>query len=223
MFGEDARTVAVVRRGQSVTAGMLSQQRQVRLGRLAPEEPRREHLPGGVIDEGDQAAFGCTTLEPVVVAAVNLHQLAATPPPRPGTVQPHSPPLLGFPQLLLAHPAAQCLHAVGKAMVSLQVLARQGRAEIAVVLAHQPHVTLAHLWHYAPVARRSPPLRNQPGASFLAQPPRQPLHLPLAHPQRRSRLPDLHPTRNHLAQHRQALRLPLAHQLLLAHRDSPST
>ena len=113
------------------------------MGGLLLEEARGQHPPCSVIDEGDQTALARSPLEPIVVAAVDLHQLAQAGPARPGAVHTRGTTLLGTPQTSRHHPAAQRLHAEAKAVIALQVLVRQLRAEVRIALTNQVQVTLA--------------------------------------------------------------------------------
>ena len=74
--GTDAVAVAVQGQRRAVALYDLVQHGEVRLGGFLWRELRAKHLACSVVDEGDQAALVSTALEPVVVAAVDLHQLA---------------------------------------------------------------------------------------------------------------------------------------------------
>ena len=76
---------------------MLAQQPQIALSGLGGKETSSQHLPGGIIDEGNQAALGRTLLEPVVVAAVDLYQFATATPARAWAVQALVAAPFGFP------------------------------------------------------------------------------------------------------------------------------
>ena len=76
MFGEDAVAIAVQRQRHTVLRDVAAQHAQIALGGLGGVKPRGQHAPRSVVDEGRQAALGRARLEPVVVAAVDLRQLA---------------------------------------------------------------------------------------------------------------------------------------------------
>ena len=214
MLGEDAVAVAVQRQRHAVLGDVAAQHGQVALGGLGGIKPRGQHAPGGVVDEGCQAALGPARLEPVVVAAVDLHQFAQTLPARSRWMHALGSPGLGLPQPRADHPASQGLGAVRKAVLACQVLARQLRAEVGVVLAHQAQRVLAHLCGNAPVAGYASPLRYQAAGTLLAQPSAQALDLPNRQVQLLRGLRLAQRLALHPLQHPQALRLSLTHQRL---------
>ena len=66
---------------------------------------------------------------------------------------------------------------------------------------------LADVRPYAAVAGRCAPSGHKPARALLAQPPRQPLDLPITDPQGHRRSLDLQPSFRHLPQHGKPLRL----------------
>ena len=64
---------------------------QVGSGGLHRVVTRLHQLPGGIVDEGDQAALGRTILQPGMRTAVNLQQLAQATAPRARAVEASEP------------------------------------------------------------------------------------------------------------------------------------
>ncbi|GAB1384276.1 hypothetical protein MASR1M50_25970 [Burkholderiales bacterium] len=152
---------------------------QIALGGFAGLKARGQHPTGGIIDEGDQAALGRAALEPVVVAAIDLHQLAQAGAACARAVHSLGAAALGRPQAGLDHPAAQGLGAVREAVFACQVFARQLGAEVAVALAQQLQRGLAHGIGDLAVAGPPAPLGDQAGIAFGAHAAAQPLDLTL--------------------------------------------
>ena len=218
-FGEDAVAVAVQGQRRAVALYDLVQHGEVRLGGFLWRELRAKHLACSVVDEGDQAALVSTALEPVVVAAVDLHQLAHAGAALARAVHALGPAQPGLPQPGFDYPAAERLGAVDKAVISRQVLARQLGAEVGVVLAHQRDELLALQGRDPPVARNAALARDQPRWPLLANSPAQPFDLPYRYTQYQRSLRLAHLARHQPLHNRVPLRFLLTHQPLphLAH------
>ena len=176
-LGEDAVAVAVQRQWCAVALHKCVQQLQVAPGGLLLEELRCQHTAGCVVDKGDQTTLDRAPFEPVVVAAIDLHQFAQTLAPGPRAVHALGPALLGMPQPGLHHPAPQGLHAVAQAVLALQILVCQLRTKVGVVPTHQFDEVSLLRGIDAPVAGPTAPTGHQPLLALLAQSPYQPLDL----------------------------------------------
>jgi len=123
-----------------------------------------------------------------VVAAIDLHELAQTGAPLAWAVHSRRTPPLRRPHTRFDHPAAQGLGAVDKAVLGSQVLTRQCRAEVTVVLAHQLQHALSHAIVDLAVAAPSSAPRHQPTIAVLAHAPTQSLDLAHRYAQQARRL-----------------------------------
>ena len=94
---ENAVAVAVQRQRAAMGGHVAPQAVQVGVGALHRVEARLHQLPGGIVNEGDQAAFACAVFKPGVGTAVNLHQLAQAAAPLTGAVNAPGLRALGLP------------------------------------------------------------------------------------------------------------------------------
>ena len=153
---------------------------------------RRQAGAGRVIHHVDQTAARPAILQPRFEAAIHLHQfpeVPATLPPLPVWL---ALPLSG-PQPLGQHPPAQRLGVYGDTVIFPQMLRRQGGPETlarcsAVMLAHQPHHTLALLRRRRSIRRLAHAGVYQPCRPCLPISQIDSLQLPIAHPEHLSRL-----------------------------------
>ena len=148
-----------------------------------------------VVDEHQQRALRPAVLEPPVLAAVDLHQLADTLPPMPRLMD-ALPSLLAIsPNPGRDHPQPQRLAAERDRMPLAQLLGRQGGTKIPILLANDRQRLDPKLFRFAPVARSTSPLRDQAGRAIDPVRLQQPEHLTALEPQqlrcRRSRHPSL--------------------------------
>jgi hypothetical protein len=96
------------------------------------------HQPAsGVVDEDEQSALRTPILEPPVLRAVDLDQLADALSTIAGLVDPSAALLAIRPKAGLKHPNAKRLPADRDAVKLAELLGRQRRAEISVALADQ--------------------------------------------------------------------------------------
>ena len=147
------------------------------------------HQPAGrVVDEDQQRAGRPAVLEPAVLAAVDLHQLAQAVAAVAGLVDPPAAGLARHPQAGLAHPLPQRLARQPQVVGLGQLLGRERRAEVGVALAHDRERGLAHRSRQAPVARPAAPARGEAGGTLGPEPCEQAEDLPPAQPQERGGL-----------------------------------
>jgi hypothetical protein len=148
----------------------------------------------------------------MVLAAIDLDQLAVALAPRTGLVD----ALLAFgpgePEPVLDHPLPQGLGRDPQVVVLGQLLGGEGRAEIVVALAHQPEHLVAPRRRIAPVAGLAAPLGDQSGRALGAVGLDQTVHLAAAEPEELCRggagqaafddpLQGIEPRQLHLAHH----------------------
>ena len=193
--------VAVEGDGPAVALEVTPRRIEVGEGRLGLYEVQVHDPAGGVIDEHQQCTGRPAVLEPAVLRAVDLHQLARTIPAIAGLMQPALPLRPVHPQPRLDHPASERLPAKRDAVQLGELLRRQGGPKIGVALPHERQGGIADRLRLAPV--RGPPtaLENQPGRAFQPKRPQEPKHLPALQRQQPGRRRDCHPAPVHVADH----------------------
>jgi len=112
VLGEDAVAVAVQRQRHAMLRDAAAQRGQIASCGLGGIKSPGQHAPSGIVNQGRQTAARAACLEPVVMAAVDLHQLtqAVSTPAR--WLHAFGSPQLGLPQPGCDHPAPQRLSAV---------------------------------------------------------------------------------------------------------------
>ena len=142
------------------------------------------HQPAGrIVDEHQQGALRPAILEPPVLAAVDLDQFADALAPRARLMNPLLPLLAIKPQPVGDHPLPQGLAGDRKTALGGELLGSQGRAEIGIVVAHDPQCRCTHRRCRPAVARPAALLRNQTRDTVTAKRLQQPPYLALAAPQ----------------------------------------
>src|SRR5437870_7343045 len=96
-------------------------------------------------------------VEPGVLRAVDLDELAETRAPRAGWVAAPRPLRPRHPERGRDHPAPQRLHGEREAVVLGELLVRERRAKVGVPLAHERHRAVARRGRQPPIARTVPP------------------------------------------------------------------
>src|SRR3546814_12784228 len=112
-------------------------------------------LAGRIIDVNQQRALRPAILKPPVLRAIELDQLAAAVPAVTRLIGPWAASIAVLPESFLDHPLAQRLVRNGDLVPLGQILDRQGRTEIMVVLADKAENLIAQLRFECTVARRS--------------------------------------------------------------------
>jgi hypothetical protein len=149
-------------------------------------------------------------LEPPMLAAVDLHQFADALAPRPRLVDAFA--LLAIaPQPVSDHPLAQGLAGDRKAVLGGELFGGQGRAEIGIVLAHDPQHRRADRLSRLTVARPAALLRNQTRDTVTAKRLQQPPYLALAAPQQLRGSTHRQTNSIDVAQHLETPQLAIAH------------
>src|SRR6266404_3486155 len=158
--------------------------------------------------------------EPPMFAAVDLHQLANALAPMARLVNTPAPLFAVEPQPLGDHPFAQGLAGERKAVLSGELLGGQRRAEIGVVLAHDPQNRRADCLRSLAIARPAAFLRDQSRRALGPKRLQQPPHLALAALQQPRRRTNRQTAPIDVPQHRKTPQLPIAHAQHL-HRHRP--
>jgi hypothetical protein len=150
---EDAVLVGVEGHRPAVRLDVAPRRLQVGEGRFALDETEVHELAGRVVDEDEQRAARPAVLEPGVLAAVDLDQLAQAVPAVPGLVDVRAAVLARDPEAGRGHPAPDRLPAEPQVVGLGQLLGRERRAEVGVALADRGQRGLAHRVGVTPVAR----------------------------------------------------------------------
>ena len=128
--------VGVERNRAAVSVEIAAQGLEVRRRALAGHEAQLHEPARRVIDEDQQRAGLAAVLEPAVLTAIDLDQLAVALASKPGLME--RPALLpGQPQTCLRHPLADRLTRDVHAMPLQQDLRCERGSEVSVVLAHK--------------------------------------------------------------------------------------
>jgi hypothetical protein len=190
---EDAVPVRVERQRQAVRRDVVAQGKAIGRSRLGRCKAARREPPRRVIDEEHQGELGAPILEPGVLAAVDLDQLAEARAPfaqlenalLPARARPPEPE----PHLDLAHRLCRDLDPLALP----ELLGRKRRPEVRVALAQGRLDACNHRLIEAVVRSLAAPARDEP--AIAARPPRRHQVLHLTHLQieqlRRPPLPDL--------------------------------
>ena len=159
-------------------------ERRLRLGK-----PQLHETAGGVVDVDQQRAGRTPILEPGVLAAVDLYELAAARATLPGRVAAPSASSARQPDAVLDHPAAQRLDGQLQAVLLGELLVRQGRPEVAVALTDQLERPAASLLGSRRVARLAALGGDQAGGAVSLEDAVQPADLTLGKAQQLTRVP----------------------------------
>jgi hypothetical protein len=122
---EDRMLVAVEGDGLAVILQIGPGGLEISEGALAGDEAQVHQPTGGVVHEYQQGALRAAILEPPVLAAVDLDQLAEAVAPVAGLVDALDPVAPANPDAVVDHPLAQRLDADRQAMNLGQLLGRQ--------------------------------------------------------------------------------------------------
>src|SRR5208283_3115234 len=202
---KDAKTIRVERQRRPIRQEMAAQRDEIGLRRLRRRHVQRGQTPRRVVDEHDQGAARRPALEPVVLAAVDLNELAE---PWPPLAQQERPPRLARLRLPKAKSDLKPPYALTRDRDPLdlgELFGGQGRAKAGVLAAQKPFDPFTD-------ARPEPPQRNPPtllgDKPGVALPPigaNQPFHLPNANPQPLARRASAESLCNHKSNNMRAL------------------
>lgn len=149
--------------------------------RLGLHEAQFHEVAGGVVHVDQEGAPGRSVLEPFVVATIDLDRLAEA---RPAVA-----PLVGAPHALATRqpdpgrcrPLAERLAAHVQVMPLEQLLAREHRPEVGVVLPDERDGASPEFLGQPPVARPAAPTGGETAWARLLKGPAQPPHLADTH------------------------------------------
>ena len=150
---------------------------EVRGRALAGNEQQLHQLVGRIVDEDQQCARLAPLLEPAVLRAVDLYQLAVRLTPKPWLME-RSSLLAGQPYAVSHHPAPQRLPAYMNRVPFLERFRGQRGTEVGVVGLDQLHSVLPNAWVKASVRLTIPGLVDQPEPALLLVPGQQTVCLP---------------------------------------------
>lgn len=209
---EDTRLVAVEGDRLAVSLEVGPRRGEIVEGRLRSHEAKLLEPARRIVHVDEQGATRAPVLEPVVVAAVDLDELAETRSAVPRLVSPAGPLRAGHPQTRTDHPLAQRLDADRDTVVRRQLLACERRTEVGVALAHERHGRFPRGGRELAVARLPALARDEPACALLAQGPAQPPHLAFTEPELLRCAPLRQASLGHAAQHLQPVELPGTHR-----------
>ena len=174
--------VGIERQRHTVRQDVIAQGREIRRAGFHRREVQCGQPAGRVVNEHDQRAARAAPLEPGVRAPVDLDQLAE---PRPALAQlEHAPgtPLLRPPQAELDLEPAHRLDRYLDPVQLRQLLRRQRRTEIRVLLRQQRTYPLAKVTGHATVRRPAALARHKARVTAGPPVPHQALELPYPDP-----------------------------------------
>ena len=200
---------------------MAAQRDEIGLRRLRRRHVQRRQTPRRVVDEHDQGAARRPALEPVVLAAVDLNELAE---PWPPLAQQERPPRLARLRPPKAKSDLKPPYALTRDRDPLdlgELFGGQGRAKAGVFAAQKPFDPFTDARPEPP--RRNPPtlLGDKPGVALRPIGANQPFHLPNANPQPFARRALAEFLCNHKPDNMRALTLSAAHPQNLVPQPSP--
>ena len=105
--------------------------------RLRLAHAKRHQLAGRVVDVDQEHTTGSAVLEPVVVAAIDLHELAVAIPAVTRLLDAFATLRTGLPNAVRNHPFAKRLGRDSNVVVLQKLLRSERRPEVRVALAHQ--------------------------------------------------------------------------------------
>ena len=180
---EHAGLVAVEGGGLAMPIQVGARRDEVAEGRLAAGEMDRHDAAGGVVHIDQRRAGRCPFLEPTMVAAVDLDQLAQAVAAAARLVDLGRTLQARHPVARPGHEPAHRLLGQDQPLAFRQLLACQGGAEVGVAAADQPQGPLGHPRRKLVVAGLAATARRQPGRAFVAVAPHQPPQLAARDPE----------------------------------------
>ena len=207
---EDRMPVAVEGDRAAMGLEIALESLEIGEGALRGHEAQLHEPAGGIVDEDEQRAGLGAVLEPAMLAAVDLDQLAQGLAAQPGLME-ASALLAGEPQARLDHPCAQRLAADLEPVLLEELLGRERRAEVGIGGAHQLDRLVPHLIRQPVVRRPATGLVCDGAGATQAVGLHEPVHLPGAESQHCCCRGNGAPAVGHLAQHLDPLQVPLAH------------
>ncbi len=149
---EDAAVIAVKSERHAVTAQQLFQQAEIAESGFRGEELSRQDFASGIVLHAESGEQRAAAFEPVVRAAVELHQFAEASGPQAALAMSGSTALSRGAETVVAQQAAQGFPTEGKALALDQLFAEVVVVEAGVGAARELHDALAHDVRQATVA-----------------------------------------------------------------------
>jgi hypothetical protein len=175
---ENGVLVAVENDGLPVIFQIGPRGLEVGEGALAGDEAQVHQAAGGVVDDHQQGALRSAILEPPVLTAIDLDQLAEAIAPMTGLMDALDPVTSADPDAVVDRPLAQRLDADRQAVDLGQLLGRQRRPEILLAFAHDGQACLAEGCAISAVAGLATALGDQGVRAAGAEGVEQPIDLP---------------------------------------------
>ena len=189
---EDGMLVGVEGHRLAVRLQIAPEHLKVRKGAFRRHEAQRHQAAGGIVHEHQKRAGRATILKPAVLAAIDLDQLAQVLAAMPRLVKALA---LGprQPEPSLDHPGAQCLARHPQSVALLELLSRQGWAEICIMLPHKGQNRRSEYPSVTVVARPTAFAGDQTSRSVCLEALHEPVDLPAPEPKLSGGLCDADP------------------------------
>ena len=186
---EDAQPVAVERHRLAVPLEVAPGRLEGVEGRLGRREAELHQPAGRIVDVDQQRAARAAALEPSVLAAVDLDELAQTGAALAWRITAPGPLRPGHPEARRTHPPPQRLDRAHEGVLLGELLVGERGAEVGVTRADEGQGALARRGREAPRARAPAPARHESCSTGLDEGAIEASHLALAEPQQRRRPP----------------------------------
>jgi len=180
---KDARLVAIERERLAVALDVRSGRFEIRECRLRARKVHDHKSAGRIIDVYQCRASRRPTLKPTMLAAVDLHEFAQASSPRTRLMHLRRSKLARNPQTRGNLQLPNRLFGDHDVVPTTQLLSRQRRAKVRVLLTQDPNDALSNRGLQRPVAGPITMPRDQAHRTFSSIADHQAFDLPHAHPQ----------------------------------------
>ncbi len=211
VHAEHRGLVAVQRHRLAVLLEVRAHRREVGERRLRLAEQELHQGARCVIDEHQQGAATGALLEPLVIAAIDLDQLAATRPTVSRLLDLRLSASAGNPEAVLDHPVPERLDRELQAVPLRQLLVGERRAEALVPGADRGQRLPLQLRSQPPIAGSAAMFRRQALGAVPLVGAAESAHLPARQAQHPGRLTLRQPPLDHPLDHTHAIQLLVAH------------
>src|SRR3989454_1175418 len=177
---KDAEPIAVERHGLAVTLEVTPGRVEVIERGLGVRKAELHEAAGGVVDVDQQRAARATILEPSVLAAIELDELAEAGPTLPRRIAPAGALGPRDPQAGGTHPAAERLDGQDEGVLLGELLVGERGPEVGVALADEGQGALLGGGRGPAGARAPAPARPEPRGAVLDERAIEASHLALA-------------------------------------------
>ena len=217
---EYAMLVGVERHRLAIALQISAGRGKIIEGALALDKLQMHQPAGGIVDVDEQGALWSAALEPPVLRAINLDQLAQAIAPIPRLMHRLQPCPAILPQARRHHPLPQRLARQMNPVQLRQLLRSQRRSEVAIALPNDADDFGAQRCRITAVARPAAAAGDQGLRAMLVIGLRQPKYLTPAKPHQRCGVRNFDPVRRQILQHAHPVDLRPAHR---NHRHRPNT